>query len=134
MLFESTPWTAFGLRTWGSGTYDATLHEEHGVPVVTGGVGGLLMDDDYFRLEVRNSGANVLRRAAVSIHDADKQVDVTLFDAAQAVIRTWTGVRNVTKYFFFNSTCYLKVSAATLTRYKISTRMKADTRTVFGTN
>ena len=56
-------WTAFGLRTWGPGTYDATLHQEPGVPVITGGVGGLLMDDDYFRLEVPDSGANVLRRA-----------------------------------------------------------------------
>ena len=47
LLFEATRWT-IGVRTWPPGSYNATLHQERGVSVVTGGPGGLLMNDDYF--------------------------------------------------------------------------------------
>jgi Subtilase family len=129
LLFETKIWTPFGLRTWSPGTYDATLHQERGVPVITGGVGGLLMNDDYFRLEVPGS-INVSRRPTVSVHNADERVDVTLYDGVHAVIQSWVGVRNMTAYPPGNTTCFLKVSCTTPTRYQISTRMSVDPRTI----
>ena len=97
------------MRTFGPGTYDATLHLERVIAAV--GVGHL-MNDDYFRLEVPDSGASVLRRAAVSVHQANRPVDVTLYDAAQEIIRAWTAIRNVTIYPPSNSRCYLTVAGS----------------------
>jgi len=131
LLFESSFWTTTGLRTFGPGTFDATLHQERGVSV-DGSPGPLLMNDDYFRLVVPLSGANVLRRAAVSVHDADRPVDVTLYDAAEEEIDAWHNVRNVRIFPPENTTCFLKVAAAQPTRYQISTKMRADPSTVPG--
>ena len=129
LFFEALPVTSMGVRTFGPGTYDATLHLERVIAAV--GVGHL-MNDDYFRLEVPDSGASVLRRAAVSVHQANEPVDVTLYDAAQEIIRAWTAIRSVTIHPPGPGTCYLKVTGSSPTRYQISTSMKADPATVPG--
>ncbi len=130
LLFKATKWTDFGLRTWGPGTYDATLHRGRGAPIITSGVGGSVMNDDYFRLEVPSS--SVFSRPTVRISDADEQLDITLHDEAHAVIQTWTGVRNMTAHPPDNTTCFLKISGNAPTSYRITTRMETDPRSFPG--
>ena len=49
LVFEATKWTAFLLRTWGPGTYEATLHQDVGPAILLDGSSTLVMNDDYFR-------------------------------------------------------------------------------------
>ena len=131
LLFESSKWEPFGLRTWSPGTYDATLHQDRGAPVITGGVGGPVMNDDYFRLVVPASG-NVFRRAKVSVHNADERLDVALYDEAHTIIQRWAGVRSMAVYPPAGAICFLMVSGTAPTRYQISTSMSADPRAIPG--
>jgi len=124
LLFEATRWT-IGLRTWPPGTYDATLHQERGVPLVTGGLAGLAMNDDFFRLDVP-SNLDLLRQPTFSVHDADAPLDVTLFDASHQPLDAWTGVRRMSVHPPTGSICFVKVSGKQPTRYRITTRMSAD--------
>ena len=110
LLFEATRWT-IGVRTWPPGSYNATLHQERGVSVVTGGPGGLLMNDDYFHLDVPSS-LSVLRQPTFAIHDADAPLDVTLFDASHMPINSWLGVRNMSVHPPAGSICFVKVSGS----------------------
>jgi hypothetical protein len=59
------------------GIYDATLHQERGVSLA-GGRGPLLMNDDYFRIDVPADAD--IARPTVSIFDADQPLNVILYD------------------------------------------------------
>lgn len=123
MLFEIKRWTALGLRSWGPGTYDATLHEHRTFSPVIGGGTHLVMNDDYFRLQVPRN--NLLQRPTISVFDADQPLDVTLYDEARTILQSWFG-RHMSTPLPENTTCFLKVSANKPTRYRISTRMTVD--------
>jgi Subtilase family len=129
LLFVSTKWSV-GVRTWPPGTYDATLHLERGVAVLSSGKAAMLMNDDYFRLHVPSRTPTL--RPRVSISHADELLDVTLYDGKHAVIQTWPGVREMFAYPPENSVCFLKVSSNAPTRYQITTRMDADPKLVPG--
>ena len=129
LLFESAPWSRSALDTFPPGSYDATLHQERGVSL-NGGQGPLLMNDDYFRLDVP-AGLEVAR-PAVSVYDADQPLNVTLYDAAHAIIDRWVGVHNMTTYPPRGDTCYLLVAGTVPTRYRIHARMTADPHLVPG--
>lgn len=116
---------AFGLTTFGPGTYDATLHQERGISATLDGSAKLVMDDDYFRLLVPDT-LYVFTRPTVSVFNTDVPVSVTLYNQARQVIQQWTGVRHVTFYPPVKSTCFFTVTASAPTRYKISIRMAAD--------
>ena len=120
LLFKATKWMSLGLRTWGPGSYDATLHR----------VGGLTINDDYFRLLV--PAVDVLSRPFISIQSIDAAVDVTLYDGRQEVLQNWSNVRDIISYPPENTTCFLKVSASTESRYRISTGMRVDPRAIPG--
>ncbi len=124
--FITNKWfAATGLRTFGPGTYDATLHQERGISPIIGGGSKLVMDDDFFRLIVPNT-LNVFTRPTVSVFDTDVPVNVTLYTSTHQVIQQWPGVRHVTFYPPLNTTCFFTVKGSTPTRYKISVRMAAD--------
>ncbi|MBA3780984.1 MAG: S8/S53 family peptidase [Nocardioides sp.] len=124
MLFQASNWSPFLLRTWGPGTYDATLHQQRFMSPWIGGGITLGTNDDWFRLEV--PAALIFSQPTVSVFDADQPVDVELYDASRTVIRSWRGVRNMTEHPPPGTTCYLRVSGEKVTRYRISTRMTAD--------
>lgn len=130
MLFETNKWSPFFTRSWGPGTYDATLHRELLYsPFVGGGAKGSA-NVDYFRLDVPDRG--IFRRPAVSVFDADQPVDLTLYDERRNVIESRTGTRNDTLYPPPKSTCYLRVTGNQVTRYRISTRMETDRKVIPG--
>lgn len=124
MLFVAPPWPFLALRTWGPGTYDATLHAQLFLSPWIGGRTKLGTNDDWFRLDVPAS--RIFSQPTVSVYDADQPVDVELYDASRAVLRSWTGLRAMTDHPPPGSTCYLRVSGKRVTRYRISTRMTAD--------
>jgi len=111
---------------WGPGTFDATLHSTLSflatVPVI---------NSDFYELEVPES--SVFRIPTVTIDNIDVPLDVTLYDAARQVTRTWP---NATRGFDItpppNTTAYLKVSGNTVNRYTIATRLKMDRRALPG--
>lgn len=113
-----------GLRTFGPGTYDATLHQERGASLILGG-SNLVMDDDYIRLQVPNT-LSIFTRPAVSVFNTDVPVQVALFNNAHQLIQQWINVRHVTFYPPLNSTCFFTVTGTAPTRYKITVGMAAD--------
>ena len=129
LLFEPARWSRRELNTFPPGSYDATLHQERGV-LARGGQGPLLMNDDYFRLDVP-AGLTVAR-PTVSVYDADQPLNITLYDTAHAVIDRWTGVRNMTTYPPRGDTCYLLVAGTVPSRYRIHARMTADPHIIPG--
>lgn len=130
MLFVATSWPHFALRSWGPGTYDATLHAQRFLSPWIGGGITLGTNEDWFRLDVPS--AMVISQPTVSVFDADQPVDVELYDASRALLRSWSGVRHMTEHPPPASTCYLRVSGTKVTRYRISTRMTADPTKVPG--
>lgn len=126
MIFEPHLIWTFDRREWGPGTFDATLHRN--LPVLNGPG---RINDDYFLLDVPDA-STVFHIPEVSIFDADIPLNITLYDAARNVIQQWTGVRQVTAYPPGNSTCYLKVTAAGVSRYWISTKITYDADAVPG--
>lgn len=130
MLFETTKWSPFFTRSWGPGTYDATLHRDLLLsPYIGGGVKGSV-NADYFRLDVPDR--KIFSRPAVAVFDSDQPLEVTLYDEWRNVIEIQTNIRNVTFYPPPKSTCYLRVTGGQVTRYRISTRMEADSRIIPG--
>ena len=123
LLFESARWTQFGLHTFAPGSYDATLHQERGISL-HGGQGPLLMNDDYFRLDV--PAGPEISRPTLSVFDADAALDVTLYDAAHTVLRSWRGIRDMSTEPARGSTSFIKVSGTVPTRYRIHARMTVD--------
>jgi hypothetical protein len=130
LLFEAVRDIPITTVTFAPGAYDATLHQERGASL-NPHERPLVMDDDYFRLDVPAADA-VLRRPTVSVFDSDAPLDVTLYDAAHAVIGSWTGVHSMSADPPRGTTCFLKVSGTVPTRYRISTRMRADAGAVPG--
>ncbi|MFC0624597.1 S8 family peptidase [Kribbella deserti] len=130
MMFVTNKWSQFFLRSWGPGTYEATLHRDLFVsPYIGGGVKGSV-NPDYFLLDVPDR--SVFSRPAVAVFDADQPLDVTLYDEARNVIESRSSIRNAKLYPPPSSTCYLRVSGGQVTRYRISTRMEADARIIPG--
>ena len=109
-------------KEWGPGTFDATLHRN----LVVSGI-----NEDYFVLEVPDA-STVFHVPEVSIFDADIPLNVTLYNVSRNVIQQWTGVRKLSAYPPGNSTCYLKVTAGAVTRYRISTRITYDRNAIPG--
>ncbi len=130
MLFETTKWTPFFTRTWGPGTYDATLHRELLLSPYVGGGGKSAVNVDYFRLDVPDR--TIFSRPTVAVFDSDQMVDVTLYDESRKIIDARTNLRHVTLYPPPKSTCYLRVTGSQVTRYRISTRMATDSRFIPG--
>ncbi|MET7280736.1 S8/S53 family peptidase [Kribbella sp. NPDC005582] len=130
MLFETNKWTPFFTRTWGPGTYDATLHRDVLYsPYIGGGTKGSV-NVDYFRLDVPDR--KIFSRPAVAVFDSDQVVDVTLYDEHRNVIDARTNLRHVKLYPPPKSTCYLRVTGSQVTRYRISTRMETDSHIIPG--
>ncbi|MFI5735461.1 S8 family peptidase [Kribbella sp. NPDC051587] len=130
MLFETNKWSPFFTRTWGPGTYDATLHRDLLFsPYIGGGAKGSV-NVDYFRLDVPDR--KIFSRPAVAVFDSDQLIDVTLYDESRNVIESRSGLRHVTLYPPPKSTCYLRVKGGQVTRYRISTRMETDSRIIPG--
>lgn len=127
LAFERDEWTLLRSRTWGPGTFDATLHLSRRWWVLGG---PSVMNDDYFRFEVPRG--DVFRQPTIAVFDADVPLDVTLFDAARAPLQTWSQVRKMRVKPPPESTVYLKVSAAAPTRYRISSLMALDSSVVPG--
>ncbi len=94
--------------TWGPGSFDLNLH--------TDGTGPGTRDTDFFAIDVPHD-VGVLHRAEVRISDSDEPLDVTLHDAARAVLVAHTNVRNVGIGLPLGTTVYLKVAGNTHTRY-----------------
>ena len=130
LLFETSKWSVYMARSWGPGTYEASLHQDRGFPVALNMPPRWVMNDDYFRLEVPSS--SVFRQPKVSVFDADVPVTVTLFDATRQVIQSWPNVRRMSVKPPPDSTCYLKVTGSEPTRYFVSTGLFADPRNVPG--
>jgi hypothetical protein len=129
MLFEVNRWSPFLHRSWGPGTYDATLHRERTISPYIGG-GTSVVNEDFFRLEVPQR--TIFTRPAVTISDADRPLDLTLYDERRVELARWSGVREQTVHPPEWSTCYLKVTGADVTRYRIGTRMTVDTHVIPG--
>ena len=117
LLFEAPRGVPITTDTFGPGTFDATLHQERGVSLEPG-ARPLVMNDDYFRLDAPPADAS-LRSPTVAVFDADAPVDVTLYDAARAVIQTWSDVRSMSVSPPRGVTSFLKVSGDTPSRYRI---------------
>ena len=109
---------------WGPGIFSATLHRVRLFPV------SWVINPDYYELEVPAS--SVFRIPTVTISHTDAPVDVTLFDAARAEIRSWNDVRSVAVVPPASTTCYLKVHGDVVTRYSISTNLNFDRDAVPG--
>lgn len=130
MLFQASKWSPSLRRSWGPGTYDATLHPQWFFSPYIGGGATPGTNDDWFRLDVPD--AMVFSKPTVSVFDADRPVDVVLYDASRTVLGSWLGVRDLTEHPPPGSQCYLRVSSKQVTRYRISTRMTADARNIPG--
>lgn len=130
MLFETNKWSPFFTRSWGPGTYDATLHRDLLFSPYIGGGVKTSVNADYFRLDVPDR--KIFSRPAVAVFDSDRPLEVTLYDEWRNVIEIRTNLRNVTLYPPPKSTCYLRVTGGQVTRYRISTRMETDSRIIPG--
>jgi hypothetical protein len=127
LIFEPRPFLTPHRTEWGPGSFDATLHRN----CPSSGVLGTI-NDDYFELEVPDA-STVFHIPEVSIEDTDIPLDVTLYDAGRTVIPPkWTGVRTVSIHPPGRSTCYLQVTAAGVSRYRIVTRITYDKNAVPG--
>jgi hypothetical protein len=120
ILFEARfpPFDIF-RRSWGPGTFPATLHERwfHLWPKK-------VLSPDFFELEVPAGTAR--RVPTLDIFDTDSLVDVTLYDASRQVIQSWMQVRQVHAKPPVSSTCYLQVTGSRATRYKLHAGLQVD--------
>ena len=104
---------------WGPGVFDATLHTT--LSFLTGKT---VVNPDYYRLEVPES--SVFRIPTVRLSGTDAPVDVTLYDAARRVVRRWPQTRGVDIAPPPKTVCFLEVSGAAPTRYRLDLRLKVD--------
>lgn len=103
--------------TWGLGVYQNTLHVNR-MPW------GSWIDEDFFVLDVPSS--SVLRIPTVILSDTDTPITVELFDAARHLIQRWAGIRKVELLPPPETTCFLHVSGAAPTRYRMQIALRVQ--------
>jgi hypothetical protein len=113
------------LRTWGPGVFRPTLHETWSfISLPT-------MDVDYFWFEVPKH--SVFFIPTIRVFDADMPISVELYDASRALLKAWPASRAAIKFVApGETTCYLKVSAAAPTRYRLSIFPEIDSNAIPG--
>ena len=125
LLFETPPLsTAGGIRRWGPGDYDATIHLDRIVLPTIPPHMEVRENTDYFVFTGVAGDSRHL--SVVSIFDADLPLSAVLYDEARNQVRTWTGQSDFSVRPEPGKTYYLKITAAQPTRYRISARQFAD--------
>ena len=111
---------AFLVKTWGPGSYDATIHEDL-IPLPVEPPRVVKRENaDFFTFTGIDAGKK--RFAQVLVSDADFPLTATLFDAGRVAI--WTGTK---QEFDFrpepNKTYYLKIECNRPNRYRITAHL-----------
>jgi hypothetical protein len=112
------PISPYLIPTYGPGYYDATLHQ--GLDF-SGGT--IVANPDFFHFDVPVS--SVFAIPTIRIADTDAPIDVALYDADEALLQSWPGVRRVVIEPTQGSR-YLRISGASPTRYSLDVDLRVD--------
>jgi subtilisin family serine protease len=120
LLFKPRKGPYFVAREWGPGSFRATLHRTfHFITGVS------TVNDDYFRFDV--PGNMALSIPTIRIYNADFPIVVELFNDSHVLVKQWPASREPIDIVPpEETTCFLKVSGATATRYRISVGLEVD--------
>jgi hypothetical protein len=120
LLFKAPPPGTYFRRAWGPGGFRPTLHEtKHFI------TGAVRLDVDYFRFVVPRH--SVFFIPTIRIWDADQPITVELFAEDHTLLNTWPASRAPIVFVPpGETTCFLRVSGATQTRYRLSIMPEVD--------
>lgn len=127
LRFKSLPpgEISVALRAWGPGVFRPTLHQNWSYLTLP------TMDVDYFIFDVPKH--SVFFIPTIRVFDADQPVAVELYDASRALLNAWPASRAAIRLVPpGETTCYLKVSGAAPTRYRLSIYPEIDADAIPG--
>jgi hypothetical protein len=120
LLFKPRQGPYFVAREWGPGGFRATLH-----PTFNFITGASTVNDDYFRFTAPSNTA--LSIPTVRVYNADFPIVVELFNDSHVLLKQWPASREPAHIVPpEDTTCFLKVSGTTPTRYRISIGLEVD--------